>query len=256
MNNKLENAKSLYLKGIRDGKLEAADLYTGNSYTQHSTGVKDGVEGFKEFFKDFLSRTETRDIRIRRSLQDGDYVFLHVYQNIDNKKAEWITTDMFLTDDNDKLIEHWDVISKYINTDKTKSGYDPIFGDFIISDIDKTEENKSIIKSFLIEIHQNKKFEELEKYISIDSYIEHSVSIKNGFENFRAFLLNNDVTYDNIFHIMGEGNYVVSYSKVKINNSSLAVFDIYRLENGKIVEHWDNMEEIPSIEEQANSGKF
>ncbi|WP_256369376.1 hypothetical protein [Tenacibaculum sp. M341] len=43
MSKKLENAKGLYLDGIRDGKIhEAINKYTGDRYTQHSTGVKDG----------------------------------------------------------------------------------------------------------------------------------------------------------------------------------------------------------------------
>ena len=51
MSQKLENAKSLYLEGIRDGNArEAVTKYTGHQYKQHSTGVKDGVEGFVEFF--------------------------------------------------------------------------------------------------------------------------------------------------------------------------------------------------------------
>ncbi|WP_199275855.1 MULTISPECIES: hypothetical protein [unclassified Leisingera] len=39
-------AKGLYLEGIRDGKMaEALEKYTGDRYTQHSTGVRDGKEG-------------------------------------------------------------------------------------------------------------------------------------------------------------------------------------------------------------------
>ena len=52
MGRKLENAKGLYLEGIRDGNArEAVTKYTGERYTQHSTGVRDGVEGFVEFFE-------------------------------------------------------------------------------------------------------------------------------------------------------------------------------------------------------------
>lgn len=39
----VENAKNLYLRGIRDGEVqEVLDNYMGDSYTQHSTGVRDG----------------------------------------------------------------------------------------------------------------------------------------------------------------------------------------------------------------------
>ena len=55
MSKKLENAQNLYLKGIRDGDLDAVEKYSGDQYTQHSTGVLDGVDGFKNFFVNFLT---------------------------------------------------------------------------------------------------------------------------------------------------------------------------------------------------------
>ena len=85
MSQKLENAKALYLEGIRDGKYEEAiHKYSGERYTQHSTGVKDGQEGFIEFFGDFIKRSPVRDIEIVRAWEDGQYVFMQVHQNINN----------------------------------------------------------------------------------------------------------------------------------------------------------------------------
>ena len=61
----LENATSLYERRIRDGEVrEVLDNYMGPTYTQHSTGVRDGKEGFAEFFADFLVRNPKRDIRV------------------------------------------------------------------------------------------------------------------------------------------------------------------------------------------------
>ena len=37
-------------------------------------------------------------------------------------------------------------------------------------------------------------------------------------------------------------------------NQDYAQVDIFRIENGKVVEHWDNVEPVP--EENVNSGKF
>ncbi len=127
MNQKLKNAKRLYLEGIRDGNVrKAVTTYTGKRYTQHSTGVKDGIEGFVEFFEPFIQRNPKRDIEIIRSLVDGQYVFVHVYQTLNNGEYKYVTTDFFDTDENDKIIEHWDVISEY--SDSTPSGHTSIDG--------------------------------------------------------------------------------------------------------------------------------
>ncbi|MFT5823056.1 MAG: putative SnoaL-like aldol condensation-catalyzing enzyme [Crocinitomix sp.] len=88
MSEKLENAKKLYLEGIRDGEMEVVKEYSGDRYTQHSTGVKDGAQGFIDFFKGFLERTNERDIRVIRTIEDGSHVFVQVYQDIDNGTAK------------------------------------------------------------------------------------------------------------------------------------------------------------------------
>ncbi len=72
MSKKLQNAKNLYLEGIRNGNPRAAITnYSDAPYTQHSKGVKDGVEGFVEFFESFLARNPKREIQIIRSIEDG-----------------------------------------------------------------------------------------------------------------------------------------------------------------------------------------
>lgn len=111
MSKKSENARALYLEGIRDGRVrEAVTKYTGDRYTQHSTGVADGIEGFVAFFEPFVKRCPARDIQVVRMIEDGPYVFAHVFQDINNGEAKWVTADLFDTDENDKIIEHWDVI--------------------------------------------------------------------------------------------------------------------------------------------------
>ena len=67
MSAKKDNALGLYMEGIRDGNaLEALNKYTGRRYTQHSTGVANGKQGFLDFFTPFLERTPKRDIRVIR----------------------------------------------------------------------------------------------------------------------------------------------------------------------------------------------
>ncbi len=256
MSNKLENAKKLYLEGIRDGNPDVVNKYSGARYTQHSTGVEDGPEGFQKFFTGFLQRTTDRDIRIIRTIEDGRYVFLHVFQDIDKGTAQWVTADMFDTDENDKLIEHWDVIAAYKDPSQTAYGNDVIFGDFEIKDQDKTEANKILVRKYLTDVFQNKNHHAITQYISSYNFIQHNADLPNGIEAMKDLLAKGDVQYDFIFKLIGQGNYVVSYSKVIAKGDELAVFDIFRIEDGKIVEHWDNIEPIPPRNEWANTGKF
>jgi len=260
MSKKLENAKGLYLEGIRDGKVrEAVTKYTGDRYTQHSTGVKDGIEGFVDFFEPFIKRNPKRDIQIIRSIVDGQYVFVQAFQNLNDGEAKWVTTDFFDTDENDKIIEHWDVISKY--SDSNPSGHTSIDGPTEITDLDKTEENKTLVINLIKDgLMKGGNPANLPKYISEEKYIQHNKDVGDGLEEFQklASMPNPPLTYKEIILTVGQGNFVATLSRANWNDGKLnqdyAQADLFRIENGKVVEHWDNVEPVP--ENSVNSGKF
>ena len=49
---------------------------------------------------------------------------------------------------------------------------------------------------------------------------------------------------------------MVSYGHIQIGGVAYAQYDIFRLENGKIVEYWGNKEVMPKVEDLTNRGKF
>ena len=257
MGQKLENAKRLYMEGIRDGNpREAVTKYTGARYTQHSTGVKDGVDGFVEFFESFLKRNPRRDIQIVRGFEDGQYVFIHAYQSLNDGAKEWVTTDFFDTDENDKIIEHWDVIARY--APETPSGHTSVDGSTEIVDLDKTEENKQLVRNMIHDVLIGKNPERVDEYISSEEYIQHNAAVADGLEPFKKLLLSDDrkLYYQEIVLLVGKGNFVATLCKATWDGEELAQVDLFRIKNGKIVEHWDNFERVPPKEEWVNSGKF
>lgn len=82
-------------------------------------------------------------------------------------------------------------------------------------------------------------------------YIQHSPLAIDGSEGLRAFLERARVetphakTY--IKRVFADGDYVIVHSDVVIEPGTpgLAVVDIIRLENGKLVEHWDIAQPVP-----------
>lgn len=254
---KLENAKNLYLEGIRDGKArEAVTKYTGDRYTQHSTGVRDGVEGFVEFFEPFIERNPKRDIQVVRGLEDGQYVFLQVYQSLNDGEAKWVTTDFFDTDENDKIIEHWDVIAAYAA--QTPSGHTTIDGSTEITDLEKTEENKELVRKLIIDVLVGENPQNVYKYISSETYIQHNADVADGLDHFKALVLSADraLVYQEIVLLVGQGNFVATLCKATWNDEPYAQVDLFRIQDGLVVEHWDNAEPVPPKEEWVNSGKF
>ena len=260
MTTKLDNAIALYMEGIRDGNArEAITKYTGDRYIQHSTGVRDGVEGFLDFFGPFLERTPDRDIQVVRAIEDGDFVFVHVSQSLNGGTAKWITTDMFDTDENDRIIEHWDVIAEWV--DDTVSGHSQIDGANEVTDLHLTESNKAVVADFIDAVLMNGQGERSAEFISTETYIQHNPQVADGIDGVGAFMAQmaeagTPMIYKYVFKILGQGNFVVSYCLAQIGDEDYAVFDIFRLQDGLIVEHWDNMEPLPRGEMLVNRGKF
>ena len=259
-NPKLYHAKNLYLEGIKEGKVrEAVAKYTGDQYIQHSTGVRDGQEGFIEFFEPFIERNPVRDIQVIRELVDGEYVFLHVYQSLNNGEAQWVTTDFFRTDTQDRIIEHWDVIAPFHA--HTPSGHTSIDGPTTVTDLEHTEANKELVCNLIKDaLMPGGNPHLIDQYISKDQYIQHNAEVADGLEHFKALATqpNPPLKYTDVVLVVGQGNFVATLCKANWNdgkiNQDYAQVDLFRIENGLVVEHWDNVEPVPEV--SVNSGKF
>src|SRR6266478_5614764 len=63
--------------------------------------------------------------------------------------------------------------------------------------------------------------------------------------------------FDKIHRVLGEGNFVLTVSEGQFAGKPTSFYDLWRVENGKIAEHWDTVEAIPEKAEWKNSnGKF
>jgi predicted SnoaL-like aldol condensation-catalyzing enzyme len=53
-----------------------------------------------------------------------------------------------------------------------------------------------------------------------------------------------------IQHIGADGDLVYIHTRAKMGGKTASIIDIFRIENGKIAEHWDVIQEVP--EKSAN----
>ncbi|XYK79008.1 MAG: nuclear transport factor 2 family protein [Labrenzia sp.] len=251
----LENVRRIYLEGIAGGNArDAVTKYTGHRYTQHSTGVGDGIEGFLAFFEPFVERNPKRDIEIVRILEDGPWVFCNAYQSLNDGAAEWVTMDLFYTDRDGLILEHWDTIARFVSN--TVSGTDMVRGTTRIDQSADTQANKDVILEYTKQVLQEGAPQGLDRFVA-DDLIQHAAAIGAGRQGLANWLASDDAgAYEMLFKLIGQGDFVATYSKRHAHGKDSAVFDLYRLENGLIVEHWMNDEEIGPRESWGNSGKF
>ena len=113
-----------------------------------------------------------------------------------------------------------------------------------------TEKNRKIIEAFADVFYRQKDVEKAFKEYVVENYIQHNPNILDGREAAIAALKpkfsNPDAIFD-IKRIIVDGNMAVIHLHGRMNKTHAggAVADIYRLENGKIVEHWDVLQPIP-----------
>lgn len=251
----LDHVKDIYLDGIAGGNAREAVLRnTGHRYTQHSTGVADGAEGFLAFFEPFVERNPKRDIEIIRIFDDGPWVFCSAYQSLNDGAAQWVTMDIFYTDPDGLILEHWDTIAEYKKD--TASGEDMVGG---ARDVDTSVDSavsKSLILEYTKQVLQERGHDKVAQFVSPD-IIQHAAPIGAGIDGLSSWLASDAAgSYEMLFQMLGQGDFVVTYGKRFVAGKDIAVFDLYRVADGKIVEHWMNEEEISPREAWGNSGKF
>ena len=65
------------------------------------------------------------------------------------------------------------------------------------------------------------------------------------------------MVYEKNHMLLGEGNFVLAVSEGTFGGNPVAYYDLFRVENGKIAEHWDVIETIPPKDQWKNqNGKF
>ena len=83
-------------------------------------------------------------------------------------------------------------------------------------------------------------------YINPNKYIQHNLSVADGLAGFGALLqqLPPKSAKVNTVRVFEDGNYVFAQTDYHFFGPKIG-FDIFRFEDGKIVEHWDNLQEKP-----------
>lgn len=107
--------------------------------------------------------------------------------------------------------------------------------------------NKEIVLEFIDKVFNAWDLTNVDKYVRED-YHQHSPEVKEGREGFKEFAAGffNLKPHMHVFKIAEDGDMVFVFFKCTFGDSPNAakVCDIYRLENGMLVEHWDVLQQI------------
>jgi predicted SnoaL-like aldol condensation-catalyzing enzyme len=224
-----------------------------NQYIQHNLHVGSNRGGVAALIKSLPSDTTVNTVRV---FEDGDYVFTHTEYNFFGPK---IGFDIFRFEDG-LIVEHWDNLQETA-TGPSPSGHSMIDGPISASDLDKTEANKALMQRYMEGLLAGRR-ETFPSYFNGIQYIQHNPWVADTIPGLIAGLQalatkGKAVVYKSVHRILGEGNFVLVVTEATFGGTSTAIYDMYRIEDGKIAEHWDTLEAIPPRGEWKNSnGKF
>jgi predicted SnoaL-like aldol condensation-catalyzing enzyme len=119
------------------------------------------------------------------------------------------------------------------------------------------EKNKETVVAFFTHAFNDKQPEDAVAKYAGPRYIQHNPDTPDGaaafVESTKKFIAQFPGVRVEIRRVIAEGDFVVTHDLVKLSpdDRGLARIDIFRLENGRIVEHWDARQPIP--EKSANN---
>lgn len=243
------------LNSFNTGDKTPISYINPEKYIQHNLSVGDGLAGFGEVMQH--APPGGFKAEVVRAFEDGEYVFTHTIYDFFGPK---IGFDIFRFE-NGLIVEHWDNLIEV--QPANPSGRTQTDGTSDIVDKGKTEANKQVISSFINDVLLNHQNDKITTYINPTKYLQHNPAVADGLEGFGAavkYFAEKGLVmeYEKLHMIMGEGNFVLSVSEGKFGKADhKAFYDLFRLENGQIVEHWDVISTIPAKAEWKNeNGKF
>ncbi|WP_440874653.1 nuclear transport factor 2 family protein [Thalassotalea sp. PLHSN55] len=244
------------ISSIETGDAKAIGYINPEKYIQHNLSVADGLAGFGAVMQQLPQGSAKA--QVKRAFQDGDYVVLHTEYNFFGPKAGF---DIFRFESG-KIVEHWDNLQAIAPANA--SGRTQFDGTTQITDLDKTAQNKAIVADMIESIFIKGDMAKIGQFIDAkdSDYLQHNPHVADGLTGLGKALTalaeqGMPMIYKTNHKVLGQGNFVLAVSEGVFMNKDVAFYDLFRLANGKVVEHWDTIEEIlPRSAWQNNNGKF
>lgn len=225
--------------------LSAIDRYFAEPYLQHNPLAPSGIEAFRSFAQAVIPDPNF-EAKLYRVVADGDLVVTHSrYAGL--APVPVVAFDLFRVESG-KVVEHWDGIQA--EAPANPSGRTMLDGETQIRDEARTQVNRAVIEEMIEVVFVRGETENLARFIDEQTYVQHNPAVGDGLESLSTFLAEVDAKgsfgFTKLHHIVAEGDFVFTIAEGRLGGASKGFYDLWRLENGKVVEHWDVIRDTPA----------
>lgn len=192
-----------------DKQVSAIAEYWAEPYLQHNPIAKSGVAAFQSVMSSVVSSASFTYERLR-SVAECDLVVVQ-----GRYSGTGVIFDMFRVKDGN-LVEHWDSDS---NQASDASGpTEP-------TNPEQTSANRGVVLAYL-EQHAS-------QFLAAD-YVDHRAASTS------------ELVYTKVHHVVADGSFVFALSEGELDGKPYGFYDLFRLEGGKLAEHWDSRRAVPA----------
>lgn len=253
------------LKGVFErGDTKVVDRFVRPDYIQHNPLTPDGADTLKSLGTAVHQQFPDARYDVKRVLSDGDLVLVHSNLVLTPGTRGTAVFDIFRFQGG-RIAEHWDVGQSV--PESTVSGNDMFStlssprGDSpgASGPLCDTEANRRTVTAFFEKVLVGHDLSAADRYISADTYYQHNPGFGDGLKDFEAGVADYFARFPHALtlpkRVLAEGDLVAvhNHDKTGPDDRGNAVVDLFRVRDGKIVEHWDVTQAVPETSANDNT---
>lgn len=225
------------------------DEYFAEDFVEHSPLIADDAAGLRAFVEDLGEKLKYTNARV---ITDTANNLVALHGRFDGiEENPFVGFDIYRVKDG-KIVEHWDNLVP--QAEANPSGRTQLDGTTDPGDESHTEDNRKTVVEFFNRSLIGGDYSGFIDYTDDDRFLQHSPDIADGAQNCVDFLNKireegEGLVYDRIHRTIAQGQFVLTHSEGSIGGVRHSYCELWRVENGKIVELWDAIAEVPADSE-------
>jgi predicted SnoaL-like aldol condensation-catalyzing enzyme len=243
-----------YEQLFNENNYSVIDTHLDPGYIQHNPTVPDGTEPLRQFVMGLRVRFPDNHNTVVRVTGQDDVVMIHHRAVSVPGTAGTAIVDLFKVR-NDKIVEHWDVLQPVPAT--TASGND-MFATLSTSGDPSTAASQAVVVNYFTALTEQHDLTAVDRLVATDLK-QHDPSLPNGSaavkSAFSASLQASPQLKFSSLKVVAEADLVTLryHRQSNLEDLGQAVTDIYRVGQGKIVEHWSAVQDVPAMAANNNT---